>query len=54
MIELGIGLFVCLSCGYFSYVVAYAKGLKALQWFWMGFFFPLIALLAVIGMPERK
>lgn len=47
-------LLLCAVCGAVSYAIANAKGLPAWRYFWLGFLFPIIGLLLVLGMPSRK
>ncbi len=38
----------------FTAAVAQAKGYSTGAWFAAGLFFPIIALIAIVGMPEKK
>jgi hypothetical protein len=37
----------------FTETVAEEKGYKASNWFWGGFFFTIIALIAAVGLPVK-
>lgn len=43
-----------ISCGAFASRVASAKGYDGMSWFWGGFFFSLVALIAVAGLPQKS
>ncbi|MEX1138488.1 MAG: hypothetical protein WEF53_03985 [Bacteroidota bacterium] len=42
------------SCGFFTTHVAKLKGYEPIGWFFAGFFFWIIGLIAVIGVPEKQ
>ena len=47
-------LFVGTPFGYFCAVVAEAKGYNKVTWFVSGFFFLVIPLIAIAGMPMKQ
>ena len=47
-------IFLFVITGAFCSAVANEKGYNAFWWFILGFLFNLVALIAVVGMPDRK
>jgi len=46
-------VFYAISCGTFTAKVAMTKGYDAVNWFFAGIVFSIIALIAVIGLPIK-
>ena len=53
MIFLILFFFVWLPIGFFSTTVANSKGYSGLSWFFGGFLFGPIALISIVGMPDK-
>ena len=47
-------LLIWIPCGIYSGVVAEEKGHGGIAWFWGGVIFGPMALISVVGLPDRK
>ena len=47
-------LLIWIPCGIYSGVVAEEKGHGGIAWFWGGLIFGPMALISVVGLPDRK
>ena len=54
MIYLSLFLFLWLPIGFFSNTVANSKGYNGVFWFFGGVLFGPIALLSIVGMPDKS
>lgn len=54
MIYLSLFLFLWLPIGFFSNTVANSKGYNGIFWFFGGVLFGPIALLSIVGMPDKS
>lgn len=54
--ELVVGIFIIYAviCGFFCTKLAEAKNLSEGTWFLVGFFFGIIALIALVGWPASE
>ena len=53
MIYLSLFLFLWLPIGFFSNTVANSKGYNGIFWFFGGVLFGPIALISIVGMPDK-
>ena len=52
--EIIVLIFLGTVIGLFCANIASPKGYSAGLWFWLGFFFSIFALIAIVGMPKKE